>query len=88
MIHVAGTNGKGSTVAYLRAIIRDVMARYPVDRRRVFVVGHSNGGFMAYRMACEASDLVTGVVSLAGATWKDPARCRPENGRRHSRCRR
>jgi polyhydroxybutyrate depolymerase len=64
-------------VAYLRAVIRDVMARYPVDRRRVFVVGHSNGGFMAYRMACEASDLVAGVVSLAGATWKDPARCRP-----------
>jgi pimeloyl-ACP methyl ester carboxylesterase len=54
-------------VAYLRAVIRDVSARHAVDPRRVFIVGHSNGGFMAHRMACEASDLVAAVVSLAGA---------------------
>jgi polyhydroxybutyrate depolymerase len=71
-------DGRGpDDVAYLSAIIRDVSARYLVDRRRVFVVGHSNGGFMAHRLACEASELVAGVVSLAGATWQDPARCRP-----------
>ncbi|MCA9605742.1 MAG: hypothetical protein KC619_09115, partial [Myxococcales bacterium] len=30
-------------------------------------VGHSNGGFMAYRLACDSADLVTGIASLAGS---------------------
>ena len=67
-------------VAYLRAVISDVQSRYAVDSRRIFVTGHSNGGFMSYRMGCEAADLVAGVASLAGATWKDPARCQPAAG--------
>ena len=32
---------------------------------------------MSLRMACEASDLVTSVVSLAGSTWEDAASCTP-----------
>lgn len=64
-------------VAYLRALVRDVRGRYSVDPRRIFLIGHSNGGFMAYRMACDAADLIAGVVSLAGATWTDEARCQP-----------
>jgi polyhydroxybutyrate depolymerase len=62
-------------VAYLRAVIDDVRSKHPVDPRRIFLVGHSNGGFMALRMACEASDLVTGVVSVAGAAFDDFGRC-------------
>jgi len=62
-------------VAYLSAVIDDVEARYNVDPHRIFVVGHSNGGFMAHRLACEIGNRLAAVVSLAGATWKDPARC-------------
>ncbi len=62
-------------VAFLRAVIHDVQLRYAVDSRQVFLVSHSNGGFMALRMACEAGDLVTGVVSVAGAAWSDFSRC-------------
>lgn len=64
-------------VAYLRRVIADVKSKHPVDPRRVFVIGHSNGGFMALRMACDASDVVTGAVSLNGAVWLDPTRCTP-----------
>lgn len=64
-------------VAYLRALIQDVRSRYNVDPQRIFLMGHSNGGFMAHRMACDAADLIAGVVSLAGATWNDAARCKP-----------
>jgi polyhydroxybutyrate depolymerase len=53
--------------AYLRRIIDQIEAGYSVDPARVYVVGHSNGGFMAYRMAYEHSDVVAGIVSLAGA---------------------
>lgn len=66
-------------VAYLRALIADVKRRYNVDPKRVYLAGHSNGGFMAYRMACDASELIAGVVSLAGATWSDITRCKPKD---------
>jgi polyhydroxybutyrate depolymerase len=62
-------------VANLTALIDDVEAQYNVDRKRVFVIGHSNGGFMAHRLACEKGDRIAAIVSLAGMTWLDPSRC-------------
>jgi polyhydroxybutyrate depolymerase len=64
-------------VAYIRGLIAEAAATYSIDPRRIGLVGHSNGGFMALRMACEASDLVTSVVSLAGSTFADDASCAP-----------
>jgi len=64
-------------VAYLTAVMDDVAANYNVDPKRVFVVGHSNGGFMSHRMACDRADRVAAIASLAGATWSDPAMCQP-----------
>jgi polyhydroxybutyrate depolymerase len=52
---------------YLRRIIDLVKASYNVDAARVYVIGHSNGGFMSYRMAYEHSDVVAAIASLAGA---------------------
>lgn len=63
-------NFEGSKVddsAYLLRIIEMIEARYNVDPARVYVIGHSNGGFMSYRMAYEHSDVVAAIVSLAGA---------------------
>lgn len=54
-------------VAFLRKVVADVKSRHAVDAKRVFAIGHSNGGFMALRLACDAPDLVSAVVSLAGA---------------------
>jgi polyhydroxybutyrate depolymerase len=62
-------------VAYLDALIDDARARADVDPARVFLVGHSNGGFMAYRYACDRPGRVAAIVSLAGASWKDDAKC-------------
>lgn len=63
--------------AYLAQLIADLKARYRVDPRRVYLVGHSNGGFMAYRMACDHADSIAAIVSLAGAMTADPRRCTP-----------
>ena len=41
-----------------RAIVEFVQERTCVDPDLVFASGFSNGGFMSYRLACEASDLV------------------------------
>ena len=61
--------------AYLSHLIDAVRRSYSVDR--VFLVGHSNGAFMAMRMACDHADQLTAIVGLNGATWADKSRCRP-----------
>lgn len=62
-------------VAYLTGIVAAVSQEYAVDPGRVYAMGHSNGGFMAHRLACEASDVFAAVASLAGAV--DPDSCDP-----------
>ncbi|MBI4941230.1 MAG: prolyl oligopeptidase family serine peptidase [Actinobacteria bacterium] len=62
---------------YLLGLIDTLAREYPVDPRRVYVMGHSNGGFMAYRMACDHADRVAAVVSVAGAMHADRADCTP-----------
>jgi polyhydroxybutyrate depolymerase len=73
-------NYDGSTVddsGYLSALIDAIKAQYTVDPKRVFVIGHSNGGFMAYRMACDHADQIAAIASLAGAMWEDTTKCQP-----------
>ncbi len=53
--------------AYVMGIIDKVKASYTIDPRRVYLIGHSNGGFMSYRTAYEHSDVIAGIASLAGA---------------------
>ena len=64
-------------VAYLTGVIAEIQAELAIDPKRIAVVGHSNGGFMSYRMACDRAELVAAIVSLAGATFADPADCAP-----------
>lgn len=53
--------------AYVLAIINAVKTKYNVDARRVYLIGHSNGGFMSYKAAHDHSDVIAGIASLAGA---------------------
>ena len=68
---------KVDDVAYLTAVIDDMASRYNVDAKRIFLVGHSNGGYMAHRVACDRSSKIAGIVSLAGGQWIDSCKCRP-----------
>ncbi|MFG0325967.1 MAG: GC-type dockerin domain-anchored protein [Phycisphaerales bacterium JB037] len=64
-------NNNPDDSGYLRALIELIQSEYSVDPRRIHIVGYSNGGFMAYRMACDHSDLIASIVSLAGAMPDD-----------------
>lgn len=57
-------------------IIDDVAGRVPVDRRRVYAAGFSNGGMMAYRLACQ-SDRFAAVGPVAGVQAVDCPQPRP-----------
>jgi|EP01046_Picozoa_sp_COSAG06_P020182 polyhydroxybutyrate depolymerase len=54
---------------FIRSLIEAIQSGWPIDPQRIYVTGHSNGGFMSYRMACDHADLIAGIASLAGAAF-------------------
>ena len=67
-------------VGYIRALVADVAKHHAVDPKRVYALGLSGGAFFVHRLACEASDLFAGIISVSGATYQDDARCKPKAG--------
>jgi len=63
-------------VAYLTSLLDELEALTPISQ--IYFVGHSNGGFMSYRMACELADRVSAIVSLAGADFASDTDCVPD----------
>jgi polyhydroxybutyrate depolymerase len=58
-------------VARISALVEE-WARDPgVDSARLYLVGYSNGGFMAHRLACIRGQPFAAVVSIAGAVTAD-----------------
>lgn len=64
-------------VAYLTGLVDEAAKAFPVDPKRVYAVGLSNGGAMAMRLACDASERFAAVVSVAGPFYTEADRCRP-----------
>jgi len=64
-------------LTYLTGLIRDVVRRFEVDPKRIHVLGVSNGGFMALRLACDASELIAGVATYAGSEAQSGPECSP-----------
>jgi polyhydroxybutyrate depolymerase len=62
-------------VAYLTGLIDEAQTRWHIDSDRIYVLGHSNGGYMSYRMACEVGDRIAGIMNLAGANSQAGADC-------------
>jgi polyhydroxybutyrate depolymerase len=65
-------------VAFLRRLVRQLSERAVTDPERLYIVGISNGGMMALRMLCEASELFAGAATvIASMPAAAGARCRP-----------
>lgn len=54
-------------VGFIRAVIDDLGKRIPVDRKRIYATGLSNGSMMSYRLAAEAPDLVAAIAPVSGS---------------------
>jgi poly(hydroxyalkanoate) depolymerase family esterase len=56
----------GGEPAAILLLVRDILARHPIDRSRVFVTGLSAGGTMAAILAEQAPDVFAAVGVMAG----------------------
>ncbi len=59
-------DSKLDDVGYTKAVLKDIESKFAIDTTRVFATGMSNGGMMAYRLACEMADTFRAVASVTG----------------------
>jgi polyhydroxybutyrate depolymerase len=53
-------------VGFTAAILDDLAAALPVDTKRVYATGMSNGAMMTYRLAAELSERIAAIAPVAG----------------------
>jgi len=57
--------------AFIDAMIAEIVAEYPIDQARIYAAGHSNGGMLALRFACQLAHRFAGVAAV-GASLEVP----------------
>jgi poly(3-hydroxybutyrate) depolymerase len=62
---------------YIRGLIEEIGRQFAVDRKHIHLIGHSVGGWLAYRMACESAALIASLASFNGMTSLEPTFCHP-----------
>lgn len=65
--------GRRELFPYVTMMIKELMKTYPIDPKRIYVMGCSLGGFGAFGAAKEYSDIFSAAVSVSGG-WT------PEDG--------
>lgn len=73
-------NGSGvDDSQYLMDLVKQLSSKVSIDQKRIYFVGHSNGGFMSYTVACNNSDKIAAIVNLAGSTYADSSLCNADH---------
>jgi polyhydroxybutyrate depolymerase len=62
---------KVDDVAFISALIDELVKTRGVDPKRVYVTGMSNGGMMSHRLGIELSDKVAAIAPVVGALFGD-----------------
>jgi polyhydroxybutyrate depolymerase len=61
---------------FLLDLVQYASRMHQVNQQRMYLIGHSNGGAMAYRMACKHPELFSAIASLAGIGQYEVSECR------------
>jgi polyhydroxybutyrate depolymerase len=67
---------KPDDVGAIVRLIDERVKKGEVDPKRVYLVGFSNGAFLAWRIACDHADKIAAIVAIGGAA---PATCKPSS---------
>jgi polyhydroxybutyrate depolymerase len=62
---------KVDDVGFVGKLLDELPAHYPVDTRRIYATGISNGAMLCYRLACEMADRIAAIGPVAGAMQVD-----------------
>ncbi len=57
---------KSDDVAFVKAMLLKIKSEYNIDDKKIYSTGMSNGGLFSYRLACEMSDVFSGIAAVAG----------------------
>jgi polyhydroxybutyrate depolymerase len=70
--------GPRDDVAFLRALVAHLVRTGVSDPHRVYVIGFSNGGMMALRMMCEATEVFAAIAAIGASLPAEVAPgCKP-----------
>lgn len=61
-------------VGFIRALIDELVARYPVDPARIYVTGMSNGGMMTHRLGLALGDRLAAIAPVVATVFGDEPR--------------
>lgn len=54
-------------VTFIRTVVTELRRTLPINANRIYAMGHSNGGILSYRLACELSDVIVAIGMQAGS---------------------
>jgi len=76
-IGAEGPTGDADDIQFTRDMLSYLERNYCVDAHRVYVIGFSLGGGMAYRVACTLTNQIAAIATVAGAYYHAPGGCQP-----------
>lgn len=66
----SGEKHRRDELMFLRQVLKHARGRFPLDRRRTFLTGHSVGGSLVWYLACRAPKEFTAFAPVAGGFWR------------------
>ncbi|WP_153117488.1 extracellular catalytic domain type 1 short-chain-length polyhydroxyalkanoate depolymerase [Rhodocyclus tenuis] len=62
----AARDQNADDVGFIRKVVDQVSSQLSINRKQIYATGMSNGGMMAYRLACEMADTFSAIAAVAG----------------------
>ncbi len=73
----AGARDKNvDDVGFIRELLQRIHLQFNIDKSKVFATGMSNGGMMAFRLACEMPETFRAIAAVAGTD--NTVQCTPQ----------
>ncbi len=67
----AGLELETDDAGYLASLIDELITSHKADAEKIYLVGWSGGGLMAYRLACQMPDKFAGAAVLGALLWDE-----------------
>ena len=65
-------------VGFMRKLVDHLQSKLPIDEKRIYATGASNGGMMSYRLGCEAADIFSAIgTDIANLPTPLKDKCNP-----------